>query len=186
MGFTAPEIEKMMTLSTIQLCPKTRHKLAKEQRTNALGLTMYDKGSFGWYLYINDVAMSAMNQLLIKHAFPDLYTCINFARAHDCTVLCFDCDAEPTGGLTFYPDDSGNAKTACIYAVCYSGKDDDGAAISWHKTFVTADEGEALCLIGDSDKVSLLTRSWYYGNQWIKQRHDNRNKTWDNISIDLT
>lgn len=91
------EFDKMLTLSTAHLTETTRNLLEKESEENNMCLTVYDKATYGWFIYV------APNLLENNNNIPaDLKRCIDLAHHYDCTILCLDCDAEPIDQLPQY------------------------------------------------------------------------------------
>lgn len=87
------EITKMLTISTGHVTAKTADLLDAEPFENNLGIPVYEKESYGWFVYIDANVMKTIEQ----PDFPaDLAGCIRLAHENDCSVLCLDQDAEMT------------------------------------------------------------------------------------------
>ena len=85
------EITKMITLSTAHITENTAKKLDSDPTTNCLGLCVYKKSEYGWYITIDRNSIFKAEIQTIPH---DLARLILFARDLDCETLCLDCDAE--------------------------------------------------------------------------------------------
>lgn len=82
------EITKMLTLSTAHITEDTANKLDRDPNDNNLGLCVYPKSDYGWFIYVNVISYKTSN-----HGLPeDLYNCLIFAHELGCDILCFDCD----------------------------------------------------------------------------------------------
>lgn len=79
-------ITKMVTISTAHISEKTAHLLEVEAKENNLGICVYNKADFGWYITIDDEIKR--NTDLPK----DLYKAVQFASDVGCQTLCLDCD----------------------------------------------------------------------------------------------
>lgn len=93
------ETDLMLTLSTAHLSPETRQKLKDNPETDELCVTVYPKSGFGWYVYFNGLPKNTIDNLP-----EDILACVRVAQNAGCTVLCFDCDAEPVPYLSAYQD----------------------------------------------------------------------------------
>ena len=92
------EITKMLTLSTAHITEETANKLDRDPNDNNLGLCIYNKGTFGWYIYLNSI-----KDIETHHKLPDdLFKCILLAQSLNCEVLCFDCDGPEEQFLPTY------------------------------------------------------------------------------------
>lgn len=89
-------ITKMVTISTTHISEKTAHLLEVEAKENNLGICVYNKADFGWYITIDDEIKR--NTDLPK----DLYKAIQFASDVGCQTLCLDCDGTVVGFLDKY------------------------------------------------------------------------------------
>ena len=93
------EITKMLTMSTMHIKESTAELLNKEPETNTLGLCVYPKCDFGYYITIDEYAVKQASE----EEFPeDLSNLIIFAHDLDCKTLCLDCDAEVIPYLNKY------------------------------------------------------------------------------------
>ena len=86
------EIEKMITLSTAHLSEQTRQLLNDDETE----LVIYPKNGYGWFIYL-DKLIQQPNKLP-----KDLQDCIELAQQMNCTILCFDRDADTTSCLKQY------------------------------------------------------------------------------------
>lgn len=94
------EIRQFLTLSTAHLTPKTRKLLddiAADKVCND-HLVVYPKSEYGWFVYPYEYHKS--------NDMPnDLKQCLQVACNNQCTLICFDRDAEPDGlELPIYDD----------------------------------------------------------------------------------
>lgn len=99
------EISRMLTISTGHLRPATMEALDAEPETNRIGLIVYPKSDFGWFLYISDDNMAVCQKDILEQDYPDLAECIRYAKEQNCSVICFDCDASFLMNLTIYDDE---------------------------------------------------------------------------------
>ena len=90
-------ITKCLTISTAHITGETAEKLEQNFCTGEIDLAVYDKGDYGWWIYIgNDLKE-------IPDGIPDdLMQCIGLAYAYDCEWLCLDQAAEVEDGLSVY------------------------------------------------------------------------------------
>ena len=86
---TKLDIAKILTLSTAML--------DTEPNTDYLGLSVYNKAGYGWFIYIDSVIDDAFD-----HLPEDLKACIVFAKEQECEWLCLDTDGEEIEELTIY------------------------------------------------------------------------------------
>ena len=95
------DIAKMITLSTTHITEDTAGRLDNEPDTNALGLTIYKKANYGWFLYISDyVKTDILNDTA---SLPDdLKLCLKTAIDNNCEWLCLDCDGPEYDKLPKY------------------------------------------------------------------------------------
>ena len=119
----APEITRMLTISTAHISPATRRLLETEAglEDNETGLAIYPKDDVGWFVYI-----PVMHELTcrvvddgqhIAFGYPntvphDLQALLQYAESLDCAVLCLDRDAKAVPFLPAYPDDSAASSSA--------------------------------------------------------------------------
>ena len=94
---TKLDIAKILTLSTAHIKPETATMLDNEPNTDNLGLSVYDKARYGWFIYIDSVIDDTLN-----HLPEDLKACIAFAKKQKCEWLCLDADGEEIEKLTIY------------------------------------------------------------------------------------
>lgn len=90
-----PEISTVLTLSTMHISEKTAHLLDAEPDTNYMGLCVYPKCQYGWYIAIDQFEHAATENIP-----NDLLKIISFAKFVNCSLLCLDCDA---GECPFLP-----------------------------------------------------------------------------------
>lgn len=93
------EIDRMLTISTAHISPKTRALLDEPQDIEVLDkAVVYKKGEYGWFIYPTEHAGT--------HPLPaDLQACIDFTKAHGCSVLCLDRDGYEIPDLPVYDDE---------------------------------------------------------------------------------
>lgn len=94
---TKLDIAKILTLSTAHIKPETTTMLDNEPNTDNLGLSVYDKAGYGWFIYIDSVIDDTFN-----HLPEDLKACIAFAKEQECEWLCLDADGEEIEELNTY------------------------------------------------------------------------------------
>ena len=83
------EIEKILTLSTGHITSNTAKKLDLNPATNCLGLCVYHKASYGWYIIVDENAI----ELATNNKLPrELANLILFTRDVNCSILCLDQD----------------------------------------------------------------------------------------------
>lgn len=92
------DISKVLTISTAHITEETDRKLQDNSELNLMDLSVYEKGEYGYWIYIDPL------DILMCHAnIPeDLLNCIKFARQNDCRWLCLDCDGEVVPELPTY------------------------------------------------------------------------------------
>lgn len=87
-------ISKCLTISTSHISWNTSNKLRTDPMAFAIGLSVYEKGEYGWWIYIGD------NINALPSDLPnDLMECIRLAMSNDCEWLCLDCDGEEIHSL---------------------------------------------------------------------------------------
>lgn len=91
------DITKCLTISTAHITEETSKKLQLDPCTNILGLSVYEKGEYGWWIYVGDDL-----SILPKDLPLDLMACICEAFTNNCQWLCLDCDAEELDELPTY------------------------------------------------------------------------------------
>lgn len=95
------EIQKILTISTAHIKESTAKRLDKDPDDNNLGLCVYNKADFGWFIYLSTITSEILEQY--KKTLPeDLYNCISLAISVGCDILCLDCDGEEVDYLTTY------------------------------------------------------------------------------------
>ena len=92
------DITKCLTTSTAHITLETKHKLEFEEIFNDMGLTVYKKSRFGYWIYIpEDFCWSSYIDLPI-----DLWQCMLIAYENNCQWLCLDRDGKETKLLPVY------------------------------------------------------------------------------------
>ena len=93
------DIQKILTVSTIHISENTSNLLNIESDQNTLGICVYKKAEFGWFIVIdeNTVSTAKDNKLPL-----DLANLILFAYDTSCKWLCIDCDGDEIPYLTKY------------------------------------------------------------------------------------
>lgn len=90
------ETSKMLTLSTSHITEETANRLSKDPNDNNLGLCVYLKAGYGYYITVDDHAIT-------EESLPDdLKRVIRFAAFMDCQTLCLDCDGSVCDFLPTY------------------------------------------------------------------------------------
>ena len=82
------DITKCLTTSTAHITLETRHKLEFEEIFNDMGLTVYKKSRFGYWIYIPEDFLES-DRMEIPF---DLWRCMFIAYENDCRWLCLDRD----------------------------------------------------------------------------------------------
>lgn len=91
--------ETMITLSTAHITVRTSLLLNDERATDRLGLIVYLKGEYGWFIHIpEDEDFSDENCKVPR----DLRACLLYAVNSDCEWLCLDCDGDVVDELPTY------------------------------------------------------------------------------------
>lgn len=90
------EIEKICTLSTSHITAKTERMLQQECYSNAMGLTVYQKSEFGFFIFIPEKFWE------IAEIPKELKDCMAVAMENECQWLCLDCDALEHDGLAIF------------------------------------------------------------------------------------
>ena len=92
---TPPEICSMITVSAAHITTETADMLDREDDENNLGLCVYPKSEYGWFVYVPDCT-----------DFPnipdDLRRLLAFAYVHNCGILCIDGDGPEVLGFPKY------------------------------------------------------------------------------------
>lgn len=90
------EIQKILTLSTAHISENTAKRLETDPDDNNLGLVVYPKAGYGFFIYIPYIPNGTKTlppQDWFKEDFPEeLYNCIVLAAELGCDILCFDQD----------------------------------------------------------------------------------------------
>lgn len=89
------EINKMLTLSTCHITEETANRLSKDPDDNNLGLCVYPKAGYGYYIAVTD-------DITEENLPDDLKRVIRFAAFMDCQTLCLDCDGSVCDFLPTY------------------------------------------------------------------------------------
>ena len=90
------EISKMLTISTAHITEETANKLDREINENIIGLCVYEKTDFGWFIHVPDDLEEVVESL------RDLCECLLLAKDLGCEWLCLDCDGEVLSYLDTY------------------------------------------------------------------------------------
>jgi len=93
------QFEKLLTLSTAHICKETADKLDADPETNCLGLCVYNKAQYGWF--IADI-QHAPNVKGFDELPEDLHNLILFAKDLGVDILCLDCDGDELPYLETY------------------------------------------------------------------------------------
>lgn len=97
----APEISKMLTISTAHICPGTWDILESEGNdrceTRFSALSVYPKSDYGCFIYI-----SGLDDALEIDFPADLLDVVKFAIDHGCNMLCIDSDGPTVPELKTY------------------------------------------------------------------------------------
>ena len=94
------EIAKMLVLSTAHIKEETSLLLEREPNENRLGLSVYEKAEFGFWIYVPE---NLQEHFLDKEHLPaDLWQCLELAHKNDCRWLCLDCDGPVEEELETY------------------------------------------------------------------------------------
>ena len=91
------DITKCLTISTSHITKQTGEMLDLEPFDDVLGLVVYNKGDYGWWIYIGDDSASIPKDLPL-----DLMACICEAFTNNCQWLCLDCCGEELESLQTY------------------------------------------------------------------------------------
>lgn len=88
------DITKVLTISMAHITEETCEKLQAESEQNDMGLCVYDKAEYGYWIYIGSLDE--------KNLPEDLRMCMELAQKNDCQWLCLDCDGEEVPELPTY------------------------------------------------------------------------------------
>lgn len=94
------DITKCLTVSTAHVKPATMVQLALEKCRNKMGLVVYDKGEYGFWVYIPEYIDEFASSIP-----QDLMDCLNLARKNGCEWLCLDSGAEIVDELPNYEEE---------------------------------------------------------------------------------
>lgn len=96
------EFEKLLTLSTAHINQHTADKLNRDPDDNCLGLCVYNKADYGWFIMgIQDIDTSQTYSE--DGPLPeDLITVIDFAKDMGANILSLDCDGQEVSYLPKY------------------------------------------------------------------------------------
>lgn len=87
------DITKVLTISTAHITEETDRKLQDNSELNRMDLSVYEKGEYGYWIYVDSS----------RDRIPeDLKKCLKFAEQNDCQWLCLDCDGEEVPELPTY------------------------------------------------------------------------------------
>ena len=89
----------MLTISTEHIKNSTAKLLDEDPETNCLGLCVYPKSDFGWYITVDDFAVKMASE---EELPEDLSNLIMFAHDLNCETLCLDCEGETLSYLKTY------------------------------------------------------------------------------------
>lgn len=97
------EVTKTVTLSTAHISPRTREMVRRAISSDDLGLPVYAKGEYGWFLYLDKRTLK-LNEICAYA--PDLAQVIDWLwrLVPDAGILCFDSDGPEEEGLPKYDD----------------------------------------------------------------------------------
>lgn len=94
------EISKCLTLSTAHITEVTSAQLESEAKTNKLGISVYLKEGYGFWIFCpDDLVLQYESGLYIPE---DLWACMSLAYENGCNWLCLDCDGLQTDKLPVY------------------------------------------------------------------------------------
>lgn len=100
-GISQLDIQKVLTLSTAHIKESTANRLDRDPDDNNLGLCVYQKADYGYFIYLDAITPELMAQY--SESIPrDLYDCIGLALSVGCNILCLDCDGEELPFLPTY------------------------------------------------------------------------------------
>ena len=100
------EISQMLTLSTAHLSRETREAMSDPDFIDEVAPAIYPKTilgtTYGWFVYMARCADQDDEDF--KTLPEDLTAAIALANKLNCSVICFDADADPVENLTTYND----------------------------------------------------------------------------------
>ena len=103
----APEVSKMLTLSTAHIQEKTasmlqgvthRHVAYLEAIVNGVCPPVYAKEGYGYFLFVDADSLEEYAETMPE----DLYACCSYAKEQGCEWLCLDEDGPVMEGLKTY------------------------------------------------------------------------------------
>ena len=93
------DIAKLITISSRHIEENVSYILDAEPNTNKMGLSVYPKSDYGWFIYIPEHLSDKENRHNIPKSLSD---CIDFTIANKCEWLCIDCDGPEYDDLPKY------------------------------------------------------------------------------------
>lgn len=90
-----PDIQNVVTLSTIHIRPETAELIDDGKFTE---LSVYKKEEYGWWIYLPDYVDDKQSDQIPE----DLKDCITYAKGLGCCWLCLDCDGQEMDCLKKY------------------------------------------------------------------------------------
>lgn len=94
------DITKCLTISIAHITENTEKKLKMEPNTNYIGLAVYEKGNYGYWIFCPKDMISHFNNGKIIP--QDLWNCMLLAYKNNCRWLCLDQDGEEVQGLEIF------------------------------------------------------------------------------------
>lgn len=91
------DIAKVLTISTAHISEETAELLSIEPETDTMGLSVYCKSEYGWFIHVPD-DIRERGESIPK----DLWSCMLVAYTHNCKWLCLDCDGHEMKELETY------------------------------------------------------------------------------------
>ena len=95
------DIAKILTISTAHITEETSDALNRDPHENNLGLSVYNKSDYGWFIYISEMEKESL-QREDTNMPADLKACFELAIKNDCEWLCLDCDGPEYDELPTY------------------------------------------------------------------------------------
>ncbi len=92
------DISRILTISTEHITEETSKLLAVEPDTNEIGLSVYQKADYGWFIHVPEY----VRELEDTSCPADLYKCMFYAHENGCEWLCLDSDGETVDELKKY------------------------------------------------------------------------------------
>ena len=85
------EMQNLLTISTAHITEQTASLLDADPEQNCLGLCVYSKANYGWFI----MGIQNINQFTNCDELPeDLMNVILFAKDMNADILSIDCDGE--------------------------------------------------------------------------------------------